>query len=60
VQQHLDAGNVYITLDILRAELVRIWTNAHSIAMPQCEISIRTSIFGVLLAVGVSLPRANP
>jgi hypothetical protein len=29
VQERLDAGNVYITLDIFRAELARIWANAH-------------------------------
>ena len=28
MQERLDAGNVYKTLDIFRAELARIWANA--------------------------------
>jgi Bromodomain len=28
VQERLDAGNVYITLEIFRADLARIWANA--------------------------------
>jgi hypothetical protein len=58
----VDAGNVYITLDIFRAELARIWANAHVYyyATLQCKISIRATTFSMPLVQALSVLSEKP